>query len=94
MEVRSFIPCLIKRDVELWLQPAGGESVGRGVGLCSVEQVAVEANMLPEYSCVSKTAILPYLEELGYVQHRDIPPTRVTRQQNPNLHFIYYAYNC
>lgn len=39
LEVRNFIPCLMKRDVELWLQPAGRGTVGRGVSVCSVEQV-------------------------------------------------------
>lgn len=75
LEVRSFIPCLMKRDVELWLQPAGRGNVGRGVGICFVEQVisgSKPARWLPSY--VSTTEFpKPIPQKLGYVRYTGNP---------------------
>lgn len=70
LEVRNFIRCLIKRAVELWLQPAERGDVGRGVRVCSVQQVmggSTPATSLPSH--VSKAELpKPIPEKPGYVR--------------------------
>lgn len=84
LEVRNFIPCLMKRDGELWLQPAGRGTVGRGVSVCSVEQV-ISGNKPAAWppASISKTDPQTCPRETGLCKMHGAPRWEVVaRQQN------------
>lgn len=93
LEVRSFIPCLMKRDVEPWFQPAG--SVGRGVAICSVERALVESKPTTFYTLPglkSQSAPKPRPQRLNYVRYRDCPTKKSWQASRSRVSFSFSVY--
>ena len=90
LEVRSFIPCLMKRDVELWFQPAG--SVGRGVAVCSVERASVESKPTTFYTLPglkSQSASKPRPQRLACVRYGDCPAEKSLQGSRSRILFSF-----
>lgn len=90
LEVRSFIPCLMKRDVELWFQPTG--SVGRGVAVCSVERASVESKPTTFYTLPglkSQSASKPRPQRLACVRYGDCPAEKSLQGSRSRILFSF-----